>query len=76
MLLPDMTGGTLLAHTRAAAEVEGTESRGPESGHLILEPTQDIGRRFGRRLHTAYMTHVICTMQHKNIETNLENHLI
>src|SRR5271157_4478498 len=67
VLLPALTGGTLLGHARATAEVEGTESRGPESSHLIVEPTQNVGGRFGSRLHAVYMTHIICTMQDKNI---------
>src|SRR5271157_1357558 len=39
VLLPALTGVTLLAYTRAAPEVEGTESRRPKIGHLIVEPT-------------------------------------
>jgi hypothetical protein len=39
MLNPGLTSLTALAHTRAAPEIEGTESGWGEIGHSVLEPT-------------------------------------
>ena len=55
MLLPVLASVAVFADATSAAHAEGAESGGPESGGVRLEPTLDIGERFGFAMRAQHM---------------------
>lgn len=59
MLFSALASATVFADATTAAQAEGAERGGPEGGRVGLEPTLDIGGRFGFVLHAMYMAYIL-----------------
>jgi len=74
MFLPGKTGRAIRTDAGTAAKAERAEGGGPQIGGLLLQPSLDVGKRFGFRLgfawHAVRMLHNIHACQGKNAKVN------